>query len=213
MQLWDLSYPLTPETPVPPPFPAPKIVEFATMEEHGYRMSDYAFRNHSGTHIDAPSHYVPQGRTLDEIALTRLIAPAHILRLNGDGTVVGLDGLEQERGPVGAIFLETGWSQYWGSPEYFHGFPYLTSAEAQRLAGLLPNFLGIDAFSYDPLDTTDFANHAILLGAGIPLVENIPSMAGLPSELLVGVFPLKVGGANGSPCRVVGVPLNPWPGH
>ncbi len=215
MEIWDLSHAFAADMPVYPGQPRPEVQELADWSVDGFRLTELHFRNHTGTHVDAPAHFIGDGAMLDDFRLSDLLGPAAILRLQADGTVPGLDEFERHQASAGlrhGLLLDSGFGRLWGQEAYFDGFPCLTEETAARIATIGPSFVGSDTCSPDPVETIDSPIHHIVLGAGIPIIENIASLDGLPRGLVVGVFPFKMAQCNGAPARVIGMPLEAWKG-
>ena len=94
MRVVDLTQPMTNGMPVMDGITPPRFHDLARVEADGYAMSEYAFINHTGTHVDAPAHQVAGGATLDEIPLDRLVTEALTIDVTGRKPgPVGLDEL------------------------------------------------------------------------------------------------------------------------
>ena len=107
--------------PVFPGLPDPSFRPIAKVEEDGYAMSEYHLLNHIGTHVDAPSHQIAGGDTLDEIGLCwpREVAPAdvHLVAAGKDER----DRLTLDRGGLGIALVRDGAEQFGGQPEGIEG--------------------------------------------------------------------------------------------
>ena len=208
MQYYDLSQSIENDMIVYPGDPKPAINP-AKGVPPPWRVSEIYFSTHTGTHIDAASHYVEKGMTIDQYPLERFL---------NTGVVVLLDGLEPDQaieikhidkylGMVpkgGVIALNTGWDRYWGKKLYLR-HPYLSpgAAESLSLAGI--GMVGIDALNVDSTYQETRHAHDILLGQNILIVENLRGLTQLqPGELYRFAFlPLALRGLDGSPVRAV----------
>ena len=207
MEIVDLSHPLTTDMPVFPGDPEVTIRDAATLDADGFRVMELHIGSHSGTHIDAPSHFIGQGATIDQVPLGQFIAPATIVHLD---TMEPDTAIDQERfhgvelgGRI--IVLHTGWDRYWGGDHYAH-HPFLSAAAAQLLVDAKVMAVAIDAFSVDPTHLTDhdFPAHMALLGAGIPIAENLRGIDQITwDNPVVSLLPLRVQGGDGAPVRAV----------
>jgi kynurenine formamidase len=207
----DLTFPVDEATPVWPGDPMPEVREVKSLEQDGYSVQSICFSNHMGTHLDAPSHVVKGGMTLDRIPLETLMGHAALLDFSDKGVKdrIAPKDLRAHRDKLhkGArILLRTGWDVHYGSAAFFQDFPCLTLEAAQELAGRRIALLGMDTPSPSPLDDPGQGIHAALLGAGIVLVEcltNLHRIRGSECELIV--LPPLFMGVSGSPCRAVAV--------
>ena len=138
---------------------------------------------HNGTHMDAPAHMLPNGRTLDDFPAETFAGRGFVLDCRGAAeiTLPMLRRQEKALGEAEFLLFCTGWDRYWGQPRYYEGFPCLTAEAAEYVASLGLKGVGEDSISLDPCDTTDYPNHMILLGAGLVNTENLTGL-----EALVG---------------------------
>jgi kynurenine formamidase len=207
MRVVDLTHHLADDMPLYPGLPSPSFHDFAEVARDGYAMSEYHLRNHIGTHVDAPSHQIEGGATLDEIPLEALVTEAVTIDLSArEPGPIGRDELEPSLGDLGDgdwLFLCSDNGRNWGSDTYWSGWSY-PDAEASRALierGIVG--IGFDGPSADPVDTETFDLHKVWLGAGRMILENLTNLDLLPARARVVVAPLKVRGANGAPARVL----------
>ena len=207
----DLTFPLEEAMPVWPGDSRPEFREVKSLEQDGYVVQSIRFSNHLGTHLDAPSHVVRGGMTLDRIPLETLIGKAVILDFAGKKRNERITRKElQPHGdvlrPGARVLIRTGWDSHYGSTFFFQDFPCLTLEAAQDLASRGIALLGMDTPSPSPVDDPDQGIHKTLLGAGIVLLEcltNLHRITGNECELIV--LPPLFKGFSGSPCRAVAV--------
>ena len=207
--LVDLSMPLSPSSIPVPGHPSPAFEPLHLIERDGLRNTVVTLSLHTATHIDAPSHFIEDGETIDEIAVDRFRRPGIRLDLTGcePGGPIGLFELERagfdERASRDTILmLATGWTdRAWTRPELYGGNPYLALDAAEAIAAAAPSAIGLD-FAVD--HGRPWPNHTVLLGAGVLLIENLVAIAALPPDgFTVYAFPIRIAGENGSPTRVV----------
>jgi arylformamidase len=206
----DLTMPFSEKTIPVPGHPCPRLEPLTTLEEDGVRNTLMTFSIHTGTHIDAPSHFIEDGATIDEIPIERFRRPGVCLDLREfarPGEPVTLEhlegaGFDTSRVEGTILMLATGWSdEAWQSERLYGANPYLAQDAASALAEASPSALGLD-FAVD--DTKPWPNHTILLGAEVLLIENLMRLPELPGDgFEVTAFPLKLVGQNGGPTRVV----------
>lgn len=220
----DLSHPLDAAAPRWPGDPPVQIEPAASLDRDGYRLSRVSLGEHTGTHLNAPAHFIDGGATLDAISPERLVLPAARLDFSAacaanPDAVFGLAELaawEAQHGPfpAGALaLLHTGWQSRWPDAQRFFNpdeagrlhFPGFGLDVARRLleergaAGL-----GSDAHGVEPgLDET-FAVNRLALSRGALVLENLCNLDQLPvtgATLLIGALPLR--GGSGAPARVL----------
>jgi len=185
MRLFDLTYPLGCHTPVFPGDAPVRLQPAATLDRDGYRATRLDLGTHSGTHVDAPAHLLPDGPPLDALPLDLWIGPALLLDAK-DFETAATRGVER-------LLLA-------GCPD---GMPL---EWAQDLARNGVRLLGLDGPSLDALDSRELPCHRALLGAGVVLVENL-RLAGAPrGPGTLYCLPLAVEAGDGAPARVLWEP-------
>ena len=203
------------------------LAEGPTPGGYFYAAREFATAEHGGTHLDAPSHFAEGGGDAASVPLDRLFLPGIVIDVaeaaaaDPDYQVTSEDILawEAEHGPVpagSAVLIRTGWAARWpdalaylgddtpGETAYLH-FPGI-GADATRLlvedrgVGLL----GIDTASIDHGPSADFIAHRIGAAAGVPNLENLADLSGLPpTGFLLAALPMKIENGTGAPARVV----------
>jgi arylformamidase len=206
----DLTMPFSEKTIPVPGHPPPRFEPLTSLERDGVRNTAMTLSIHTGTHIDAPSHFIHEGATIDEIPIDRFRRPGVRLDLRNmakPGAPITLEHLKsagfdpfETRGTI--LMLASGWTdQAWESEQLYETNPYLAQDAAEALAEASPSALGLD-FAVD--DTKPWPNHTVLLGVGVLLIENLMRLPELPRDGFgVMAFPLKLVGESGGPSRVV----------
>lgn len=199
----DLSHSIRTGMPTYPGDPAVSLTPHATHESDGYRVTDCAFGSHTGTHVDAPAHVDPAGKTLADYPVERFRFDARLAdyRGVGAGEAVELADLESV-GPAAdcdLLVVRTGWADHWATDAYLD-HPYLAPDAAEWCAerGLA---VALDTPSPDPFGDAALPAHHALLDADCLLIENVANLSGLPARFEVRAMP--VVGVDGSPVRVV----------
>ena len=169
-------------------------------------LSAYSLGAHSGTHIDAPMHFVLGGVSIDRVPLEPLIGPARVIDI--PDSVQAIDAAEldrhQWRGAQRVIFRTRSSLRGWMSSRTFHrDFAYIAPDAAQLLADAGVRLVGIDYISAEQFGAPAPRTHRILLGKGIPIVEGLALEAVSAGEYDAIVLPMKVAGHEGAPARAV----------
>ena len=207
----DLTYGIREDIPMWPGEAGPEIRETKTIERDGCSVQSLCFSNHVGTHLDAPSHFIQGGLTLERIPLETLIGTAVILDLTrkGEGDVITRQDLEvfQKRLVAGSrVLLKTAWDLRFREGHFFDNFPCLDLEAARYLASRRPALLGMDTPSPSPVGDPDEAIHKTLLGAGIVHLEALRNLTLVEvDECKLIVLPPPFLGVSGAPCRAVAV--------
>jgi arylformamidase len=169
-------------------------------------LSAYSLGAHSGTHIDAPMHFVRDAAPIDRVPLEPLIGPARVIDIP-DG-VQSIDSAELNRhnwkGTPRVIFRTRSSLRGWMKSSTFHrDFAYIAPDAAQLLADAGVQLVGIDYISAEQFGAPAPRTHRILLGKGIPIVEGLALETVAAGDYFLIVLPMKVGGHEGAPARAV----------
>ena len=169
-------------------------------------LSAYSLGAHSGTHVDAPMHFVAGGASIDRVPLAPLIGPARVIDI-ADG-VQAIDAAELDRhawrGASRLLFRTRSSLRGWMSSAVFHrDFAYIAPDAAQRMADAGVELVGVDYISAEQFGSPAPLAHRALLGKGIPIVEGLALADVRAGDYDLVVLPMKVGGHEGSPARAV----------
>jgi len=205
-KLIDISVPVTPQLPVWPG-------EAQAIITHKFRMSEgsdanvtaFAVGSHTGTHIDAPLHFVDGGKTTIEIPLKKLVGPCQVVDLQGKTKITAAD-LAALHLPEGTkkILFKTDNSRHWDDPTHpFHeDFCALTADAAQWVVDHGIHLVGIDYLSIQ-LYHDSFETHVILLLNEVVILETLDLRAVEPGSYRLVCLPLKIAGVEGVPARAI----------
>ncbi|KAL0955583.1 hypothetical protein HGRIS_001820 [Hohenbuehelia grisea] len=206
----DLSHTLESGIQVYPGDPSFAIHSVASVTADGYSVKAIAMGSHSGTHVDAPSHFFQDGHPIDALPISSFIGRALVIDLTAKTpkeriTWADLASYSERMQPGVVVLLNTGWPKYWGTPEYFK-HPFLERDAAKRLIATGVRALGIDALNPDETvlhgePEGGFGVHEVVLGAGGVIVENLTNLHQLDGDMMVNFVPLKLSGSDGSPVR------------
>ncbi len=189
-----------------------EIKRTQTHQEGRCAASCFKFSSHTGTHIDAPYHFIPEGQKLDEIKVDKFIGPGVLMKFMDRGPEAEITAADiRNRGEVrkGDILIAaTGWSdEHFGEKSYFQKNPYLSSEAAEMLVREEITAVGIDAPTLDSpknLQQDKAPVHKSLLGNGIYAIESLTNLAAVPEgRIKVHALPLKIKDGDGAQARVV----------
>jgi arylformamidase len=169
-------------------------------------LSAYSFGAHSGTHIDAPMHFVRDGAPIDRVPLEPLIGPARVIEIPDSVQAIDVAELNRHdwRGAQRVLFRTRGSVRGWMKSATFHrDFAYVAPDAAQLLADAGVQLVGIDYLSAEQFGAPEPRTHRILLGKGIPIVEGLSLEEVRPGDYDLIVLPMKVAGHEGAPARAV----------
>ena len=213
----DLSMPLDAATPFYPGDPEPRVCPATTIAREGVNVMRLDLGSHSGTHCDAPYHFLEDGLKLDELPLERFTGPGVVVDCTGVAprTPITSEHLAAVAGAIveGAIvLLRTGWDNR-ATPETIFDHPFLDGDACRSLLDRGVRTIGIDAINLDetpegPLDRAQFVCHDAISRAGGVIVENLVGLGAVDfRDPWISVFPLLVPGADGAPTRAVAMEL------
>src|SRR5207253_2065662 len=169
-------------------------------------LSAYSMGAHSGTHIDAPMHFVRDGAPIDRLPLEPLIGPARVIDIPDAVQSINAAELNRHewRGAQRILFRTRSSLQGWMETPTFHrDFAYVAADAAQLLADAGVKLVGVDYISAEQFGAPAPMTHRILLGRGIPIVEGLALETVSPGDYDLIVLPIKVGGHEGAPARAV----------
>ena len=169
-------------------------------------LSAYSLGAHSGTHVDAPMHFVRDGASIDRVPLEPLIGPARVIDV--PDSVQAIDAAELNRhdwrGTPRLLFRTRSSRRGWMTSSTFHrDFAYIAPDGAQLLADAGVQLVGIDYISAEQFGAPAARTHQILLGKGIPIVEGLALQAVPAGDYDLIVLPMKVAGHEGAPARAI----------
>jgi arylformamidase len=194
------------------------FVEITQLGRHGLENREtrkLVLGTHTGTHIDAPRHFIPGGDTVDQIPLEQLVGPASVLDLTAfaEGMEVGAEDLAFVLGerPVTRVLMRFDWDKKLGTMAYYNESPFLTEEAAQWLVDKGCRLLGMDtAMPDNPINgrngPKDSPNHKIFLENGVILLEYLINLKALSQPVVeLIVAPLKILAGDGAPVRAFAI--------
>lgn len=187
---------------------APMKFEFLRDMRKGdaFTLSVLSMGAHSGTHIDAPMHFIRDGISVDRVSIEVLIGPARVIEIANDVQVIDAAELNRHdwRGAQRVIFRTRSSLRGWmKSPTFHRDFAYIAPDAAQLLADTGVQLVGIDYISAEQFGAPAPRTHQILLGKGIPMVEGLALEGVRAGDYDLIVLPMKVAGHEGAPARAV----------
>lgn len=207
MKIFDVTVPISNGVPIYAGDPTANV-EAASEISKGApaNVSKMCFGVHTGTHVDAPNHFIQGTRRVDQLELDKLVGPCRVVRIPDESDAVlpqdldGLDGVER-------VIFKTRNSAFWNEPEkgFREDFTYISPEAALLLTEMNVKLAGIDYLSVEKFGSTDFATHLILLKREIVIIEGVDLRSVEPGDYELLCLPLKYlgGEGDGSPARTV----------
>jgi len=211
MAIHDISLPISASLPVWPGDPPIEVTQPLHLDRGDlYTLTRLVLGAHSGTHVDAPAHFIRGGLEADGLDLDTLVGPALVVEAL-EAELLSADRLAELPIPPGTtrLLLRTRNSDRWGSgaAELFHDYVAVPRDGAEWLVARGVRLVGIDAPSIAPSDNP-VAAHRLLLGAGIVIVEGLDLRGIRPGVYQLVCLPLKLVGSEGAPARAILVDLD-----
>lgn len=210
MRIYDISVPIAPgETPVYPGDPAIEIGPWNSISRGDpSNVTALSLCAHTGTHVDAPAHFIEGATGLASLPLETLVGEALVIEVPPDANaVVERHVREGLREGAARVLFKTRNSALWEDPRgrFREDFTYVAPEAARALVAAGVRLVGFDYLSVDKFDSHDFETHRALLSAGVVVVEGLDLRgvgAGL-YELVCLPLKLAAGSGDGAPARAV----------
>lgn len=213
MPLIDLSQPIRAGMPRIHVLPE---VEFHSVRRitqgHPLNISELKIATHAGTHVDAPWHFVDDGRTIEQVPLEQLCGTAVVIPITREPgeqiPATDFDASPEPVRPGDIVFLHTGWGDKFETPEY-NVHPYLSEEAAHWLVSRQVKMLGVDMITVDlPASLRPqpfpYPIHHILLENNVLIIENLANLQTVVGQRVkVYAFPLGILGGDAGHARVV----------
>lgn len=211
----DLSLPLTDQTPIYPGDPEPNISVATTIANEGYNLHYVHIGSQTGSHVDAPYHFLDFGQRIDESHLGLFIGTGVVIPVLGKGeqyeiimadVVPYLELLE----PGKIVLFHTGWSQYAGEEKYFL-HPYVNSEVIEKMIRRGIRTFFIDCINMDFTGGDTFPVHDAVAAVNGIIAENLTNFEAIDFDNpLLCAFPLRIVGSDGSPVRAVAIEVDSY---
>ena len=211
MKVIDLTQTISENIPSFPGSPQPSFINWENIEKDGYNLELLFLSTHTGTHIDAPYHFLKKGQKIHQIMTNRLVMEAVLIKTrkgpNQAITKTDIQKFEKRYGKIdngSTVIFYTDWQKNLEKKSYFLRNPGLAVSAARYLTSKKINLVGIDSPSIDLGKDSKFPVHHILAKSGILIVENLTNLDKIHSEKFhLIVAPLKLKNATGSPVRAM----------
>lgn len=213
MKPLDLTLTISKSIPTFPDSPKPQFILWSTLKEDEYNLELLFLSSHTGTHLDAPYHFVKNGIKIHQIPLDRLVGNGILIKIKKEKnqliTKNDLILFERKHGNIpknSSVFFYTEWQKNLNSNYYFINNPGLSESAATYLVSKKINLVGIDSPSIDLGQDKNFKVHKILAKNNILIVENLSNLNKISSKQFdFVILPLKLKDATGSPVRAIAI--------
>lgn len=178
--------------------PAPARKQLLRMDQGDHcNLTSFSMCSHNGTHVDAPAHFIQDGKTLEQVDLEAFVGDCYVARKDGDVTAEDAERILEEARKAGA------------AQRILIGGKATITAEAAKCfvqAGI--RLVGNESQTVGPEDSP-IEVHKILLGAGMVLLEGVVLKDVPEGKYLLSAAPLNLAGGEGAPCRAILIQFDP----
>jgi Predicted metal-dependent hydrolase len=205
MKIFDVTVAISEKMPIYAGDP-PVLVESAKQLSAGEssNVSRLAFGAHTGTHVDAPNHFIDGSRRVDQLDLNKLIGQCRVVQVPDEVKTIDPEHIGDIEG-IERVLFKTKNSAYWNESGFHSDFAHLSPAAADALVAGGVKLVGIDYLSIERFHSGDHAVHKAFLSKEIVILEGLDLRAVEPGDYELICLPLKyVGGeGDGAPARAV----------
>ncbi|HEY7696423.1 MAG TPA: cyclase family protein [Nitrososphaeraceae archaeon] len=206
----DLTREIRTDTKVFPGSPLPKFITWNKMDIHNYHSEVIFMSTHTGTHMDAPSHFVTGVSSIDQIPVNRLISRTTLIKAaKASDELITASEIEASKVKIlegSSVVFSTSWENEVDNDYYFTHSPGLSEDAAEYLINKKVNAVGIDSPSIDRGSDSNFPVHKLLLSNEILIVENLCNLGKIDNQNFTLIMtPLRLSGASGSPIRAIAI--------
>ena len=214
MRIYDVSVPLSAATPTYPGDPGIDIKKWLTLANgDAANVSLINFGLHSGTHVDAPAHFIEGGARVDSLPLDSLVGRAEVIEVPDEMTVIDesfvadilTDGSQR-------VLFKTRNSAFWSNQQsgFREDYTYIEPSAARRLVAAGVKLVGIDYLSVEQFNSTKFETHQALLSHDVVILEGLDLRDVVAGEYELICLPLRIAGGSGdgAPARAILRTLN-----
>src|SRR5215831_3173534 len=212
MKLVDLTLEITSDMITFPGYPMPTFIKWSNFETQGYVSETMFLSTHTGTHMDAPFHFDPNGPTIDKVEIERYVCnDALLLKIQKDSNqIISSDDIRRSKYEIkekDTIVFSTGWEKRIKEKDnYINNNPGLSKDAAEFLVEKKVNAVAIDCPSIDKGTDSGLVVHRTLLSNQILIIENLCNLYKFNNQrFTLLITPLKLAGASGSPIRAIGI--------
>jgi arylformamidase len=170
----------------------------------GANLSQIELSAHTGTHMDAPRHFIEGGATIDSMPIEATVGRARVIEIRDPEMIrkTELEFYKPEKGER-LLFKTRNSTHAWKTSEFQEKYVYIPPDTAEYLASAGVMTVGVDYLSVGGFQTGGKETHAALLGAGIWIIEGLNLEHVKPGDYQLVCLPLKLQGSDGAPARAI----------
>jgi arylformamidase len=207
MTIYDISLTISPNLPIWPDDPPLELEQFESMDKGGHNnITKMSSCVHIGTHVDAPRHFLNDGRTVEQLPLDVLTGPCYVVQLPDGIEAITAEVLDRTEvtSEMKRVLFGTRNSHLWakGESKFQTDFVAITEDGAEWLVERGVQLVGVDYLSVAPYGDS-IPTHTVLLKAGVVLVEGLNLSNVMRGFYDLYCLPLKIAGSDGAPARAI----------
>ena len=209
MPIYDITVPLTNEMPTYPGDPGVQITDWSSLAQgDAANVTRLNVGAHTGTHVDAPAHFIKGASPVESLPLDVLIGPSQVVAVPEAKLSIDKEFVAQHCEPgMTRVLFKTRNSHFWGdqSSGFREDFTYLELTAAEYLVAQGVRLVGIDYLSIEQFGQKDHPTHLALLSKGVVIVEGL-NLSAVPAgqyELICLPMRIRSGQGDGAPARAV----------
>jgi len=208
MPIYDITVPLTNEMSTYPGDPGIQITNWYSLANgDAANVTRLNFGAHTGTHVDAPAHFIPAATPAEQLSLEVLVGDAELIEVPDDVMSISREFVQEHATVAQRVLFKTRNSRFWQDhpTEFRADFTYLELAAAEYLAERGVLLVGIDYLSIEQYGQSNHPTHLALLKHGIVIVEglNLSSVSAGRYELICLPLRIRSGNGDGAPARAI----------
>lgn len=192
----------------------PRVSKFKRLAKDGVNLSTITLGSHTGTHVDAPIHFIEGGKALDQLPADAFVGEAVVVDVTSarSGGVVNSSHLKPHSDEIregDIVLLYTGFSRRWDDPRARRKYTSLGKDAAEWLVRRRAKAVGTDYLSVEKFGAHSPVAHVTLLSHGIPIIESLNERLGdlAGRRVFLVCLPIMVGGCDGAPARAIAYPM------
>jgi arylformamidase len=207
MTIYDISLTISPSLPTWPGDPGLTLEQFEAMDSGAHvNVTKISTSVHMGTHVDAPHHFLNDGRTVEDLPLDVLTGPCYVTQLPDGIDAITAEVLDRTEitADMKRVLFGTSNSHFWahGETEFQEEFVAITEDGAEWLVERGVQLVGVDYLSVAPFGDSE-PTHKVLLKAGVVVVEGLNLSMVMRGFYDLYCLPLKIAGSDGAPARAI----------
>jgi arylformamidase len=198
LKIHDLTRTISQDMRVYPGDPQPKFDPHATIKDNNVNVTRITIGSHTGTHVDAPWHFLQEGNTIDIEPLDKFIGEATIIDASGKKSITAEDFSSYDIRSNEIVLI------YTGTGDRRTDFAYLDISAAEWVVEHEAKCIGIDTASVEKYGEKGAPVHKMLLARNIGIIENLANLKQFAgSRMFFVCLPLRLKGIDGSPARAI----------